>query len=218
MCLLGFDDSITETFHYLVEHDFRSVLLSNREDTGVRIEYRKDLEMKLGGLHPDNPPFVWFASDKISISEDGEEYKQVGYEYGLQVLRLLDPRVILDPRFKVRIVRLAPNGMILEYDLLRMSDFLKFPIEFVKRMASFGELRRHAILSTEGNVLKAITQRNLPPSNEEITLVLSYQQGFPPPSRPHSPAEKKLKLASSSIPRQRHAALRSRRPAKQKTG
>jgi hypothetical protein len=162
----------------LNNRDFSAVLISEFKDmetkVGVEIEYRKGFEMKLKGLQPDNPPYVWLKEDKILVSNDDKEYHEVDLGVGLQAFRLLDPRLLLDPEIS-RIISGLGDTIIVEYDITKIDKRLKFPKPFMDRMERFGELRRPVECTIQGEILQRMRQKNLPPSEEYIKMTFYYR-------------------------------------------
>ncbi|MEM2088960.1 MAG: hypothetical protein QXF52_09895 [Thermoproteota archaeon] len=154
-------DFIRECFQFLRTHAFKAnALIKVRgvmEETGIEIEYRpENLEMKLMRLKPDLPPYVHFKSDKILISNDGKDYSEVGPEIGFQILRLFDPRILLDPHVS-RIINIRTNHdrkeITIEYDLSRISEIFNFPPYFMEEMEKQGRLKMSAICVIQGRKL-----------------------------------------------------------------
>jgi len=162
-------------------HNFKGTLVSEvrgfEEKTGVLIEYIKDnLKMKLSGLLPDNPPYVCLERDKILASEDDKTYYEVEWNVGFQALRLLDPRIVLQPKVS-RILYSKGKNFFIEYDLIKINEELlplKFPKQFMERMKRFNELKRPVICTIEENKILQLRQKNLPPSEEHLNIIFSY--------------------------------------------
>lgn len=170
----------------LTEKSFWAEVSINCKKIGVVIEYFPPSEMKVKGLEPEYPPHVWFKNAIIKISHDGRVWQRVGSEYGIQILKLLDPRVILipviPPVFKVIEFFMTERefGFLGEYDLFYLNKVakpeLKLPEELLKWMAENDQKERSIkLILREDFLIKEMIQNDLPPSPDEVTLTFKYK-------------------------------------------
>jgi len=150
----------------IIESEFNGELYVNERPIGVKIEYKRNLEMKINGLLPENPPFLNLEKDKIHLSYDGKNFETLKNDSGFQIFRILDPRAISDNQFEPEILSETPDDMILSYDCNIIGSFLKFPPELLNYMTKINEHKRTCGLYFKDEVLIGMKQFNIPPSRE----------------------------------------------------
>jgi len=170
----------------LKEKTFFAKVSINCKKIGVTIEYFPPLEMQVSGLEPEYPPYVRFTNGLIKISYDKEKWEKIEPDSGIQILRLLDPRVLLTPArppildmakfFKT----LEEFGFVGEYDIEYLNKVerlkLQLPKELVSWVVEKGQKRRLVtLLLRRDYLIDKMTQNDLPPSTEVVTLTFQYK-------------------------------------------
>ena len=138
------------------------------------IVYLGEFQMDVAHLQPENPEYVRLKTQLIEMSDDGERYSEVSSESGLQMLRIIDPRFVLDPRFVYRVTSESAGTYRVEYDLSRLDEVLRLPNGFLERMRSYQQIRRSATVIAEGYTLREMIQYNLPPSSSVLRTMFRY--------------------------------------------
>lgn len=175
-----------EIWRKLTEKSFWAEVSINCKKIGVVIEYIPPSEMKVHGLEPEYPPHVWFKNAIIKISHDGREWQSVGPESGMQILRLLDPRVLLTPARPPVLKVIEPLetegefGFLGRYDLIYLNEVakpeLKLPEEIIKWMVKNDQKERSVkLFFREDYLISKMIQNELPPSTDEVTLTFKYK-------------------------------------------
>lgn len=180
------DLEIEKIWMKLREKSFWAEVSINCKEIGVMIEYVPPLEMKVDGLEPEYPPHVWFKNAAIMISHDGREWQSVGPNSGIQVLRLLDPRVLLTPAMPpiLKVIEHFKTerefGFVGKYDLSYLNKVgepkLELPKELIAWMAENDQEERSVkLFLREDYLINNMIQDDLPPSPDEVTLTFKYK-------------------------------------------
>lgn len=180
------DLEIEKIWSKLTEVSFCAEVSINCKKIGVVIEYLPPSEMKVHGLEPEYPPHVWFENATIKISHDEREWRSVVPESGIQILRLLDPRVLLVPIRPpvLKVIEALKTekefGFLGRYDLIYLNKVakpeLKLPKEIIEWMAENDQKERSVrLLLREDYLIDKMVQDDLPPSSDEVTLSFRYE-------------------------------------------
>lgn len=176
------DFPIQKIWFALKERKFFADVSINCKKIGVTIEYIPMSEMRVSGLKPEYPPYVWFRDGLIKISYDKKKWKTIEPGIGIQILRLLDPRLLLTPIQPpvIKIINYLRFGFVGEYEVEYLNKIeelkLKLPKELVSWMVEKGHKQRLIKIFLKRNYLiSRMIQNDLPPSTESITLTFKYE-------------------------------------------
>lgn len=171
----------------LKEKTFFAKVSVNCKKIGVTIEYFPPLEMRVSGLEPEYPPYVRFKNGLIKISLDKEKWERIEPDSGIQILRLLDPRVLLTPA-RPSILKVAEYfrtdeefGFVGVYDIEYLNKVEKLKLQLPKEIISWivekgQKSRLVTLLLRRDYLIDKMTQNDLPPSTEVVTLTFQYEK------------------------------------------
>jgi hypothetical protein len=177
----------------LEKSKFSAIVYRNDEESGIVIIYEPLQTMTIYGLRPELPHAVCFKGEHIYGSSAGsyiiefyEEKPKVIIEKeikwteldpisGLQVFWLLDPRKLLYLIKEIKTLKIHERG--LRYLLGKYSiEQLKFPVNVKKWFEQHHQLHREAHFYFANGKLSRLTQTDIPPFQDNVTLVFSYSK------------------------------------------
>lgn len=169
---------VDDTLNRLESKAFEASVLRARCDTGIRISLQPWQKMTIKGLPGGLPPHIALSQDALWASWDGKEFKEwpEGKEAGVHMFRMLDPRVYRPFIGAERLIRLSPGRTIGQYTykVAPLLDSINLPKGVRDDLHSImGEERDIAFdVQTEGGRLMSVTQRDLYPLEEEVSVVI----------------------------------------------
>lgn len=173
-------DMLENVRTHLTQKSFKGRTLIDGKVTGVQMEYIPPDEMRIKGLKPDLPPHVNLSPEIIEASENGAEWEKLELKTGLQILYILDPRILLT-QGAYRVLDSYKTANVWNFtiecnlEILREAKKILIPDDLLKWMTEHGEKKRPVKLSITpvGTVAKMV-QKELPPSRQELTVLFEY--------------------------------------------
>jgi len=160
----------TSALSRMTENEFYGDLFVNERVSGIKIEYKNNHEMHLHGLLPENPPHIALERNKIHYSHDGENFTTLENDFGFQVFRILDPRIISSDEFEPTLLEENPLSMRIKYYCKKIHRNFKFHTEFLKRMEEKNDHERECFLHFENGKIAAMKQFNIYSSTDILEI------------------------------------------------
>jgi hypothetical protein len=145
----------------MTENEFYGDLFVNEIFSGIRIEYKKNHEMHLHGLLPENPPHLVLERDKMHYSQDGKEFITRGNEFGLQIFRVLDPRIISSDMYQSSVESENESEMKINYDCQTIGSYFSLHSAFLTKLADKQKHMHDCSLHFKNGKISAMKQFNI---------------------------------------------------------
>jgi hypothetical protein len=160
--------------------NFDGRLLENGVLTTTRISYHSELGFKVEGLLEELPPSLSLRwGPQLQPLPNGFPHNDAENLAEFDFFKMLDPRIVfsrqLNEGLEVTSSETNPHGrggiFVASY---KVRD-LGVPNHLVEWLEKFGESRRPVVLVADGNnMIRAMSQMDIPPSPSIVTLFFSY--------------------------------------------
>lgn len=154
----------------MTEKEFYGDLFVNERLSGIKIEYKNNHEMHLHGLLPENPPHIVLERNNTHYSHDGEKFTTVENDFGFQVFRILDPRIISSVESQSTLLDEDPLGVTIKYDCTIIHQNFRFHMDFLDRMTKNKDHQRTCSLHFENGKIASMKQFNIYPSTDILEI------------------------------------------------
>lgn len=171
---------IKKLIGFLEKNYFSAEIIKDEIKTGTNIEYFLGGEMKINNLGPDFPPYIWFKKEHILFSYNDEKWEEFKRFSGIELFRLLDPRLILKSLQNKREIakyRIENLGVIAFKYLIYDLD-LKIPKKIVKWLKRYESVVRDVKFYIRNGIIYQMDQMDLPPRRSKISLKFHYYNHF----------------------------------------
>lgn len=160
----------------LEDKPFGGLILRGGKQTGITIECPEKDVMAIRGLGAGFPPYVQFKGNDVYASFNGKEFERwdEGCKVGVQMYRLLDPRIY---RWKIgseSLAQVSPTRSIAryKYKLSEVLPLLELPTDVSGWLIQAAGVERDLTFDLDRDNIQTVIQKDVPPLDDEVSLVV----------------------------------------------